>query len=127
MKGKIRRKSRALRRWYLRKGLTPQKALVAMNRRFNSRFYGKDSEELSWKYWYFPFINTTDGLSKVDHFMQDTQRFIFTGKHSKANYNKCSYETLKESGYLPLVHEYHKFRQMREQDTVRMTITKAMK
>lgn len=109
MKAKISRKARALRRWYLGKGLTPDKALIAMNKRFNLKFYGTSSGEMSWKYWYFPLINSSARLGEVDRYMQQMQRWICTGRHSKVNYRECSYDQLKRCGYRPLVGEYYSF------------------
>lgn len=111
IKGKISRKARALRRWYLSKGLTPDAALKAMNRIFNVKFYGKESSEMSWQYWYFPLITTDTRLHIIDSYMQQYQRYIVTGRHYKMNYVYCPYDRLKDCGYKPLVTAYHKFRE----------------
>lgn len=116
IKGKIRRKARALRRWYLKKGLPADKALVAMNKAFNTKFYGKTREELSWEYWYFPHINTAESLKVVDAYMQQMQRYIVTGRHNKMNYKRCDYEHLKQCGYRSLVAEYYAFRKSVENE-----------
>lgn len=111
VKGKISRKSRALRRWYLAKGLAPDAALKAMNRIFNTKFYGKESADMSWQYWYFPLITTDSRLHVIDTFMQQYQRYIVTGRHYKMNYAYCPYDRLKACGYKPLVTAYHEFRE----------------
>ena len=110
VKGKISRKARALRRWYLAKGLSPDAALKAMNRIFNTKFYGKDSADMSWQYWYFPLITTDSRLHVIDAYMQQYQRYIVTGRHYKMNYAHCPYDRLKACGYRPLVAAYYEFR-----------------
>jgi hypothetical protein len=87
-----------------------------MNRKYNQKFFGKMSEELSWMYWYFPFMNTVDSLKIVDKYLQDTERYMITNKHNKANYRACSYAMLKEYGYKSLVHEYYKFKENIEEE-----------
>lgn len=108
IKGKISRKARALRRWMIKKGLPPEAALKAMNKIFNKKFYGKEEDDLSWKYWFFSTINTDKSLKIVDAYMQDWQRYIVTGKHNKKNYKKAPYELLKKCNYKSLVNEFYK-------------------
>ena len=111
IKGKISRKAKALRRWFLAKELSPDAALKAMNRIFNSKFYGQDSSEMSWQYWYFPYITTVTRLHEIDTYMQQYQRHIVTGRHYKMNYAYCPYDRLKACGYKPLVTAYYEFRE----------------
>ncbi len=107
IKGKIKRMARKLRRWMLKKHATPKRAISAMNRTFNRKFYSKENgNELTWSMWYFPIINTDNGLSEVDKYMQQYLRYIATGRHCKKNFN-ITYEFLKECGYRPLVSEYY--------------------
>lgn len=108
IEGKIRRKARGLRRWILNKNLPPEAGLKAMNKIFNKKFYGKEEDDLSWKYWFFPTINTDKSLKIVDKYMQEWQRYIVTGKHNKKNYEKVPYEFLKKCNYRSLVNEYYK-------------------
>ena len=92
----------------IKKDAKSEWALKAINRKFNRKFYGKDNnDELSWKYWFFPVINTTKSLKEVDLYMQDYLRFIATGKHNKKNFEKVPYKKLKDCNYRPLVHEYY--------------------
>jgi len=108
IKAKIRRKSRALYRWKLKKGAQNEQAIKAYIRHFNRKFYDNPAlSELTWARWYFPLINTTKSLEIIDHYMQENIRYIATGKHTKANYN-LRYETMKECGYRSLVNEYYK-------------------
>lgn len=110
IKDKIKRQARRLLVWKEKKNLTSEKALVAINKKFNKKFYGKVDNETSWSYWYFPIINTSKSLKEVDAYFQQEQRYLFTGHHNKTNYKKCSYEKLKECGYKSLVHEYYSFK-----------------
>lgn len=108
IKGKIRRSARGIRRWMLKNNADFEKALKAMNRKYNRKFFGKqDKEYLSWKYWFFPTINTVESLKVIDNYMQEQQRYIVTGKHNKMNYKAVPYDTLKKCNYKSLVNEYY--------------------
>ena len=63
----------------------------------------------TWNLWYFPVINTTEGLHEIDLYMQQSLRYIATGRYNKKNYN-IRYKDLKKLGYRSLVAEYYKFR-----------------
>ena len=108
IKGKIRRSARGLRRWMIKNNTPPTSPLKAMNKKYNKKFFGKEEDDLSWKYWFFPTINTDKSLKIVDSYMQDWQRYIVTGVHNKKNYEKVPYEMLKKCGYKSLVNEYFK-------------------
>ncbi len=112
IKGKIRRSARSIRRWMLRKNVEETKALRVMIRKFNTKFYSSKNSELSWKYWYFPVINTSETLKVVDDYLQQYIRYIHTGKHNKKNYKIVPYSKLKRLGYKSLVHEYYLFLNM---------------
>ena len=109
IKAKIKRQARRIRKWCIEKNLPFEKGLIAINKKFNKKFYGKSNDETSWTYWYFPLINVTDSLKEVDLYFQQEQRYLVSGKHNKRNYRKCPYEKLKQFGYRSLVHEYYKF------------------
>ena len=109
IKNKIRRSARAFRRWKIEKNVGDIPTLVSMNKKYNNKFYGKDDDELSWKYYFFPLINTVESLHEIDLYMQQWQRYIITGVHNKKNYDKVSYEFLKKCKYKSLVHEYYEF------------------
>ena len=105
---KVRRSAKSLRRWMLKNGASPERALKAFNRKFNRKFYNTEAEkELCWCRWYFPIINTAQSLHFIDRYMQDWQRYIVTGRHNKANYRKVPYAMLVENGYRPLVSAYY--------------------
>jgi len=139
LKGKISRKARALRRWMKRKDASPERTIAAMIRSMNRKFYGEDrktgaqgaqrqyapgeltpqfseqgsSHELTWSRWFFPLINTSVSLARIDAYLQQELRTIATGRHSKTNY-KLRYQSLKELGYRSLVNEYYRFKKARE-------------
>ena len=110
IKGKIRRTARGLRRWMLKNNATSEITLKAMNRKFNRKFYGKQENNLTWKYWFFPVINTSNSLKEIDLYMQSYERYIITGCHNKKNLAKVPYSLLKKCNYKSLVHEYYKDR-----------------
>ena len=61
IKGKIRRQCRKLRRWMLQKDATSERAIAAVIRNFNKKFYMVENKnKLTWSLWYFPIINTTE-------------------------------------------------------------------
>lgn len=107
IKGKIRRTARGLRRWAIKKNASYEVTLKAMNRKFNRKFFGKNENDLTWKYWFFPTINTTTTLKNIDSYMQDWQRYIVTGVHNKRNFEKVPFTMLKQCNYKSLVNEYY--------------------
>ena len=118
IKGKIKRSCRKLRRWMLKKNTESNRAIRAVIRKFNRKFYMIDNtRELTWSLWYFPVINTTEGLHEIDEYMQQELRYIATGKHNKKNY-KITYEMLKECGYKPLVSEYFRFKENKKKEKI---------
>lgn len=112
IKGKIRRSARGIRRWMLKNDANSNRAIKAMNRKFNRKFYQRNTgRDLTWSKWFFPIINTTNGLKEIDLYLQQYLRYIVTGKHNKKNYEKVAYKILKECNYKPLVHEYYEVKQ----------------
>lgn len=110
IKGKIKRKAEALRRWQRQKGLAGEKAAIGFINAMNKKFFGyKDDDDFTWERWFFPNLTVTDGLLEIDHYMQQYIRYCVTGRHYKGNY-KITYEQLKDWGYRNLVHEYYEFR-----------------
>ena len=125
IKGKMRRKARALARWRDRGGHSGEKAAAAFIRIFNKKLLGISSRkqdgqadiwsaqvpsgdnELTWSLWFFPVINTVESLQLIDSYAQDQLRFLISGSRTKARYN-VRYEDLKALGYRSLVNEYYK-------------------
>lgn len=109
IKGKMRRKTRALDRWKKRNGLDGEKAAKAFIRIFNKKLLDSPVDnELSWSYWYFSVINTTETLRLIDEYAQDCIRYLVSGKRTKARYN-VRYSYIKELGYRSLVNAYYSF------------------
>ena len=110
IKGKIKRSSRSIRRWMLKKNIKVEPTIKTMTKKFNKKLLGKEENELSWKYWYFNVITTTKSLKIIDDYMQQELRYLITGKHNKKNYEKVPYELLKKCGYKSLINEYYNFK-----------------
>ena len=107
LKQKMRRKARALNRWYHRKGLDGTKAAAAFIRIFNHKLLEvNEDSDLTWSLWFFPVITTEKSLHTIDLYAQDLLRFLISGTHTKSRYN-VRYEDLKELGYKSLVNEYY--------------------
>ncbi len=118
LKKKMRRKTRALKRWQIRNGLDGVKAAKAFIRIFNAKLLESTSEsDLSWSYWYFPNINTHKSLAVIDGYAQECLRFLLSSKRTKTRFN-VRYEDLKKLGYKSLVHEYHLRREADADETV---------
>ena len=108
LKGKMRRKSRALARWRKRNDIEPERAARAFIRIFNRKLLEPPSadNELSWKSWFFPVINTTATLHEIDRYAQDCIRYLVSGTRTKARF-RVSYEDMKHLGYRNLMHAYY--------------------
>jgi len=110
MKGKISRSSRKLYRWKKSKDASTERAVRALIRKFQYKFYGsgKEDDELTWSRWYFPLITQTDGLQTIDQYFQLWARYLADGRHCKMNFRKVPYDLLQKYGYVPLVSAFHK-------------------
>ena len=110
LKGKMRRKTRALRRWRQRNGLDGEKAARAFIRIFNRKLFDNPAyHELTWTYWFFPVITTADSLRVIDNYAQDCVRVLVSDTHTKKRFD-VRYEDMKKMGLRSLVHEYYAFR-----------------
>jgi len=106
-KGKIYRKARSIRRKCSKEGWNPEKGIKMLIRFANRKLFDvNDNESLCWSSWFFPVINVTDGLKEIDHYIQENCRYVYTGRHNKANY-KTRYSDLKRLGYRSLLHEFY--------------------
>lgn len=109
IKAKMRRKTKALRRWQTRNGLSGENSASAFIRIFNKKLLDSPVDnDLSWSCWFFPVINTVDSLRDIDHYAQDCIRYLVSGKRTKSRYN-VRYNDMKRLGYRNLVHEYYSF------------------
>lgn len=109
LKGKMRRKTRALMRWKARNGLSGEKAAAAFIRVFNRKLLESPTDnDLSWSRWFFPVITTADSLHIIDRYAQDCLRYLISGKRTKGRFD-VRYPQLKALGYRSLVHAYYAF------------------
>jgi len=110
MKGKISRSSRKLYRWKLSKDASTERAVRALIRKFQYKFYGsgREDDELTWSRWYFPLINQTEGIKTIDQYFQLWARYLADGRHSKKSFQQLPYDLLQKYGYVPLVSAFHK-------------------
>lgn len=110
IRGKMRRKARAILRWRNRNNANVKGTIRAYIRHFNKKFYDNPNpNDLTWCRWYFPTITTAESLQALDEYMISCIRYIATGKHTKANYN-LRYEDIKKLGYKSLVNSFYKFK-----------------
>ncbi len=107
IKSKIKRKAHALYRWRDRNGTTFEQTAFVMIRIFNCKFYDMAKKgDFSWSKWFFPLINTDEGLKEIDHYLIRYIRFLFRGRHYKGNF-RITYEDIKSLGFRSLVNEYY--------------------
>ncbi len=107
IKRKMHRKARALQRWRKRGGFSGDNAAAAFIRIFNRKLLeNPENNELTWSYWFFSVINTTESLSIIDRYAQDCIRFLISGTHRKSRFN-IRYDHIKSLGYKNLVHTYY--------------------
>lgn len=110
LKGKIRRKARAIHRWKLRKCADDRKAVSVFFRALNRKLYeNKGGTEFTWARWFFPLLTSDAGLRELDAYIQQYARYAATGTHAKSNY-RIRYAQLKECGCRSLVNEYYAFK-----------------
>lgn len=110
MKKKMKRKAAALVRWKNRKNAEADRAVAAFIKAFNKKFFHNSRDNgITWARWYFPVINTTEGLHILDLYMQDCIRYIVAQNYSKSRFN-TRYEDMKKLGYVTLVNKYYKFK-----------------
>lgn len=108
LKGKMRRKTRALMRWKAKKGAEGIHAAKAFVKAMNRKLYDNDAEhELTWTRWYFPLINTAKSLEEIDRYSGECIRYLATGKRTKGRFN-FRYEEMKALGYISLVNRYYR-------------------
>lgn len=107
IKAKMRRKTRALKRWSDRKSQSGTNAAKVFIRTFNRKLFENPIDhELTWARWYFPMLTTADSLRIIDQYAQSCIRYLATGTRSKASYN-FRYEEMKQLGYISLVNRYY--------------------
>ena len=110
IKDKIKRKSRALYRWKIRKNASDERTARAMIRYLNNKFFNNAIKgEITWCRWYFPLITQDDKLKQIDEYAVSAIRYLYTGKYGKSNYN-LGYQEIKSMGYKSLVNAFWKYK-----------------
>lgn len=110
IKGKIKRKARALYRWKIKKSANNERAVRAYIRYLNNKFYHNYIKgEITWCRWYFPLITIDDKLKVIDEYAISNIRYLCTGKYCKKNYNLRYYD-IKKMGYNSLVNSFWKYK-----------------
>ncbi len=76
--------------------------------RFNRFFFGapQSNKLLSWAKWAYPVITDTACLEEIDHYFQNSIRYVLYGSMKLRN-RTIPYEKLHELGYRSLVYYYH--------------------
>ncbi len=109
--GKMRRKTRALKRWADRKRLDGVCGAKAFVKRLNAKLYENPiAGDLTWARWYFPVITTDRSLKRIDAYAQDCIRYLATGKRTKKRFD-FRYDAIKDLGYKSLVNSYYRYRE----------------
>ena len=110
LKAKMRRKSKALRRWAEANSREGWMAARAFIKHFNKKLYTcDDRSEINWSLWYFPLITTDKSLRIIDRYMQDCIRYIATGSRTKSRFD-FRYEQMKDLGYCSLVNKWYSYK-----------------
>ena len=77
------------------------------------RFYyygtGEDGR-VSWTDKFFPYINTTERLQRLDRLSQECLRYVAVGRRTNAKY-RFRYSEIRATGYVPLVRAYYSRRE----------------
>ena len=109
---KIKRKLRLLTGRALKRrnkgDISPDEAARELISGFNRFFFGKSRGELrmTWARWVFPVISDMSSLEEIDHYFQDSIRYVLYGSMKKRN-RRISHEKLNELGYRSLVYYYY--------------------
>ena len=91
-----------------RKKTTPHESLEAMIGYYDRTFFGKmqDDHEFNWVIHAFPIITRTDGLHRIDAYVQDCLRVVGSGKMGNSKY-RVKYSDMVAGGYKNLVSSYY--------------------
>ena len=75
---------------------------------YNAMFFGvgANPKSLTWAKWAFPIITDMDCLKELDHYFQNSLRYVLYGSMKERN-KSIPYEKFGELGYRSLVYYYH--------------------
>lgn len=90
------------------KKITPKESLERMIRYYDWSFFGYevDNHEFNWVVHAFPIITRTDGLERIDAYVQDCIRVAGSGKLGNSKY-RIRYADMVNAGYRNLVSAYY--------------------
>ena len=108
---KIKRKIRIRTKKVLRKVgsglLTPEEGAADLIEFYEYFFFGnRIGKNLSWARWSFPVLTDTDCLKELDHYMQDSLRYILYGSMKKKRMS-VPYQKLHDLGYRTLMYAFY--------------------
>lgn len=88
--------------------MTAEEAAKDLLVRFDRFFFGTEGSGnlLSWAKWAFPVLTDTESLEEIDHYIQDSLRYVLYGSMKKRRMS-VPYEKLSELGYRSIVYYYH--------------------
>ena len=116
MQDKIRRKARSIYRSGKKNDISYEASAEKLIRSIDYKLYDINGEgNFTWSRFYFPLINTAEGLHKIDQTMLQYLRYLYSGRHYRGNY-VITYEKLKSLGYTSVVNEYYRW-QKENRDT----------
>jgi len=109
IKRKIRRFTEQARMCFERGRCSREDAAHMLIVRYNQFFFGllEQGKKLSWARWAFPVITDTESLSEIDHYFQNSLRYVLYGSITKKRRYKINYDKLSSLGYKSLVYYYH--------------------
>ena len=88
--------------------MTPEEAAEYLIIHFNRYFFGADGEGnlMACAKWAFPVITDTESLTEIDHYFQESVRYVLYGSMKKRKLS-IPYEKLSALGYRTLVFYYY--------------------
>lgn len=108
MFSRIKRRSKWFKTWEKNRKVKNEVMVRTFIKGMNGKLYSRDEEDrMNWSQWYFPVINTTESLERIDAYMVQYIRYLISGKQlGYAKHSQISYEQVKKYGYRSLVNEF---------------------
>ena len=75
-----------------------KRVCLKRNRKFNNKFFGKNENDLTWKYWFFPVINTDKTLQQIDRIIADSKHQLSDEKMAEI-YSQCAVHAFNRKDY----------------------------
>lgn len=77
---------------------------------YKSILYNEQEHKSGRMFYIFSNITTIDTLLKLEFYMKDSIRYVYTGKHNKANVKKIDDYKLEELGYKSMISLYNLYK-----------------